>query len=252
MSYINVKKLNISFNKNKLFKDVSFQIKESSLVALTTPSSKGKTTLLKIINGNITCDNILINNKPINDKIKSKISYISANINYYSKTVLEELTIITNNILKIKKYLKEFKLINYINESPYKLNYVQMQKLNLIKALLNKSEIILIDNIFSYFDKYSKIEFMGLLKKYQIDKGKTIIFTTTNLEDAIFSDKIIIIDKEVLYDGSIDKIYLNDKIIKKSKLNIPLENELLEKLKLYDVIDKVTYTIEEVVDEICK
>ena len=58
--------------------------------------------------------------------------------------------------------------------------------------------------------------------------------------------------KEVLYDGPIEQIYLNDKIIKKSKLNIKLENELLEKLKLYDVIDKVTYTIEEVVDEICK
>ena len=127
-----------------------------------------------------------------------------------------------------------------------------MQKLNLIKALLNKSEIILIDNIFSYFDNYSKIEYMGLLKKYQIDKGKTIIFTTNNLEDALFSDKIIVIDKEVLYDGPIDKIYLNEDIIKKSKLNIPLEHELLEKLKLYDVIDKVTYTIEEVVDEICK
>ena len=54
-----------------------------------------------------------------------------------------------------------------------------------------------------------------------------------------------------MYDGSVDKIYLNEKIVKKSKLNIPLENELLEKLKLYDVIDKITYTIEEVVDKIC-
>ena len=208
--------------------------------------------MLNIINGNINTDSILINNKPINEKTKSKITLITASVNFYCKTVLEELSLITNNYIRIKKYLKNFKLLSYINESPYKLTYVQMQKLNLIKALLSKNEIILIDNIFSYFDKYSKVEYMGLLKKYQIDKGKTIIFTTNNLEDAIFSDKIIIIDKEVLYDGSIDKIYLNDKIINKSKLNIPLENELLEKLKLYDVIDKVTYTIEEVVDEICK
>lgn len=247
MNYISIKNLNITFDKNKLFKDVSFEIKKGSLTAIATPSSKGKTTILNIINGNINTNNIIID-----DKIKSKITLINTNVNYYSKTVLEELTLITNNPIRIKKYLKDFKLLDYINKSPYKLTYVQMQKLNLIKALLNKSEIILIDNIFSYFDKYSKIEYMGLLKKYQIDKGKTIIFTTTNLEDAIFADKIIVIDKEVLYDGPIDQIYLNDKIIKKSKLNIPLENELLEKLKLYDVIDKVTYTIEEVVDEICK
>ena len=252
MSYISIKNLNITFDKNKLFKDISFEINKESLIAITTPSSKGKTTMLNIINGNITTDSILINDKPINDKLKSKISLIQTSVNFYSKTVLEELSLVTNNYIRIKKYLKDFKLLEYIKESPYKLTYVQMQKLNLIKALLNKSEIILIDNIFSYFDNYSKIEFMGLLKKYQLDKGKTIIFTTNNLEDAIFSDKIIVIDKEVLYDGPIDKIYLNENIIKKSKLNIPLENELLEKLKLYNVIDKITYTIDEVVDEICK
>lgn len=252
MSYINVKNLNINFDKNKLFKDISFSIEKGSLVALTTPSSKGKTTMLKIINGSILCDGILINDNVVNDKIKSKITLIEASVNFYSKTVLEELTLITSNLIRIKKYLKDFNLLDYINDSPYKLSYVEMQKLNLIKALLNKSELILIDNIFSYFDNYSKIEYMGLLKKYQIDKGKTIIFTTNNLEDAIFSDKIIIIDKEILYDGSIDKIYLDEKLIKKSKLNIPLENELLEKLKLYNVIDKITYTVEEVVDEICK
>ena len=235
------------YNKSKLFKDVSFDIKKASLTAITTPSSKGKTTLLNIINGSIKTDSLYID-----EKLKNKISLISANVNFYSKTVLEELLLITNNLIRIKKYLKEFKLLNYINESPYKLNYVQMQKLNLIKSLLNKNEIILIDNIFSYFDKYSKIEFIGLLRKYQYKKNITIIYTTNNLEDAIFSDKIIIIDKQVLYDGSIDKIYLDDKILKKSKLNIPLEHELLEKLKLYDVIDKVTYSIEEVVNEICK
>lgn len=252
MNYISIKNLNVTFDKNKLFNDVSFNIKKSSLVALTTPSSKGKTTMLNIINGNIITDSVFIDNKPINEKNKFKITLINAGVHFYSKTVLEELYLVTNNIIRIKKYLKDFKLLSYINESPYKLTYIQMQKLNLIKALLNKSEIILIDNIFSYFDNYSKIEYMGLLKKYQIDKGKTIIFTTNNLEDALFSDKIIVIDKEVLYDGPIDKIYLNEDIIKKSKLNIPLEHELLEKLKLYDVIDKVTYTIEEVVDEICK
>ena len=247
MSYISVKNLNVFFNKNRLFKDISFDIQESSLTAITTPSSKGKTTLLNIINGSIKTESLYIDRK-----IKGKISLISANVNFYSKTVLEELLLITNNLIRIKKYLRDFKLLNYINESPYKLNYVQMQKLNLIKSLLSKKEVILLDNIFSYFDKYSKIEFIGLLRKYQYKKNITIIYTTSNLEDAIFSDKIIIIDKQVLYDGNVDKIYLNEKILKKSKLNIPLENELLEKLKLYDVIDKVTYSIEEVVNEICK
>ena len=115
MNYISIKDLNITFDKNKLFKDVSFEIKNGSLTAIATPSSKGKTTILNIINGNINTNNILID-----DKIKSKITLINANVNYYSKTVLEELTLITNNPIRIKKYLKDFKLLDYINKSPYK------------------------------------------------------------------------------------------------------------------------------------
>ena len=244
MNLISVNNLNFNFDNNKLFKDISFDIKKGTLVSITTPSGKGKTTLLNLLSGNIENSSINI--------ISHKITLIPVDINYYSKTVLEELLLVSKNINKIKKYLKEFKLIDYINKSPYKLNYYEMQKLNLIKAFLKGSDIILFDNIFSYFDKYSKIDFIGILKKYQYDKKITFIYTTNNLEDTIFSDKIIIIDKELLYDGTIDKIYLDDKIVKKSKLNIPLENELLEKLKLYDVIDRVSYTLEEVVDEICK
>lgn len=247
MNIISVENLNFSFDKNKIFSNVSFDIRKGSLVSITTPSSKGKTTMLNLINGNIYSPNIYINSKS-----KLKISTIYTNVNFYSKTILEELLLVSSNLNKIKRLLKEFNLINYINQSPLNLNYVQMHKLNLIKIILNKSEIILMDNIFSYFDKYSKIEFIGLLKKYQQEKNITIIYTTNNLDDTIFCDKIIIIDKELLYDGSLDKIYMNSSVIKKAKLNVPLENELMEKLNLYNVIDNTSYTIEDVVEEICK
>ena len=144
-------------------------------------------------------------------------------------------------------------MLNYINESPLKLNYVQCQKLNLIKAILNESEILLIDNIFSGFDKYSKIEFISLIKKYQLDKNITVIYATVDLDDIVFCDKIIIInDSKILYDGSLDKVYMNEKILKTSRVNISMFNELIVKLKLYGIINDKICTIDEVVDEICK
>ena len=253
MSYICIKNLSVIFGRNKLFNNISLNIEKGSLTSVTTPSSKGKTTFLNLISGNINSDNVFINDKLIDADMKSKIALITNDsYNIYSKTILEELLLCTNNINRIKKYLKTFNLINYINEIPQDLDYVTIKKIEFIKALLNKCEIVLFDNIFSFMDKYEKIEFIGLIKKYQEEKKLTIIYTTNNMEDVIFSDKLIIIDKEVLYDGSIDKIYLDEKILKKSKINLSLERELVEKLKLYNLIDNENYTIEEVVDEICK
>lgn len=253
MKYIDVRNLNFCYDKKIIFKDLNFSINKVSLVSIITPSSSGKTTLLNILSGNlITNENVYINDKEINSKKKNKISMITPSINIFSKTILEDLLLVTSNTIRIKKILKEFGLIESINKSLSDLTYFELQKINLIKTLLSKPEIILIDNIFSYFDKYSTIEYIGLIKKYQMDKGITVIFTSTNLEDTIFSDKVIIIDKEKLYDGPIDKMYLNNKLIKQSKIKIPTENELIEKLKLYDVIDNINYSIEEVVDEICR
>lgn len=246
MSYISFNNFNLSYDKNVIFKNITFNIEKNSLTSVTTPSSKGKSTLLNIIMNYNEYSNIKINDKNI------KIGFINNNIKFFSKTVYEELYSVNNDIKIIKKYLKEFNLTKILKLPISDLNYVTLQKINLIKILLNGNNIILIDNIFPYFDKYSKIEYIGFLKKYQLENNLTIIYTASNLEDIIFSDNVVIIDKEILYCGNIDKIYCNDKLLKKSKLNIPIENELIEKLKLYDVIDKTTYTIDEVVKEICK
>lgn len=257
MGYIHIENLNFGYDK-KLFDDVNIDIKKGDFVAVSLANSKGKTTFLNIISGNIlTNSKIVINGEELNsvpaENIKRKITFFNPYQRFYSKTVLDELLIEFKNLDKIKILLKEFNMLEYINESPLNLNYAQSQKLNLIKSILNESEILLLDNIFSYFDKYSKIEFIGLIKKYQIEKKITVIYTTSDLGDIIFCDKVVIInDGRILYKGSIDKIYSNENMLKKSRVNIPIFNELIDKLKLYQIIDDKVCTIDEVVDEICR
>ncbi|MBO5183542.1 MAG: energy-coupling factor ABC transporter ATP-binding protein [Bacilli bacterium] len=263
MSYISIKNLNFGYDKKRIFNDININIEKGSLVALTSSNSSGKTSLLNIIYGNIITERtIFINNVELNqnnvENFQRKVTFFTPCIKFYSKTVLDELLLElgADNIInknKIKKILQEFNMIKYIDKSPLCLSYIETQKLNLVKAILKKSEILLIDNIFSYFDKYSKIEFIGLIKKYQIDNGLTVVYATNDLNDIVFCDKVIMINSaHVLYDGPVDKIYLNEKLLKESKINIPVLNELMDKLKLYDIINENVCTINEMVDEICK
>lgn len=263
MNFIEIKSLDYSFDKKKLFDNLNLNIKQGDFVAITGKNSCGKTTFIKLLSASlitenkISIDGIYINrlNKEL---IDNKVSIFSPDSKYFSKTVLDELMLEIKkddlySINKIKKYLKEFSLIDYINSSPQCLNYVERQKLSLIKALIKESKLLLIDNIFCYFDKYSKIEFIGLLKKYQLENNLTIVCTINDLDDSIFCDRLIILNNgDILLDGYPDDIFKHEKILKLIGLNIPLNYELLSKLKLYGLINSSSLDIDDMVMELCK
>ena len=263
MCFLEIKNLTFNFGKKKIFDNLNLNINHQSFVSISGKNTCGKTTLIKLLSGNIITDNnvkidgIFINS--INkDLIENKICIFSPENKYYSETVLDELLfemkkddIISLN--KIKKYLNEFNLIKYIDKSPQVLNYVERQKLCLVKAIIKESKLLLIDNIFSYFDQFSKIEFISLLKKYQQKYNFSILMTITDLTDSIFTDRLIIINNgKVLLDGSPEQIYKEEKILKRIGLNLPFNYELHNKLKLYNLIEGQSIDIDDMVQEICK
>lgn len=263
MNFIEVKSLDYSINKKKIFDNFTISIKKGDFVAIAGKNSCGKTTLIKLLGSVIISENkIQIDGTYINkfnkELIDNKVSIFSPNNKYFSKTVLDELMLEIKDkdsysINKVKKYLKEFNMLNYLDQSPQNLNYVQKQKLSLIKALLKESKLLLLDNVFCYFDKYSKIEFIGLLKKYQLEKEFTIVCTINNLSDSIFCDRLVIInDGNILLDGSFDDIFKYEKILKLIGLNIPINYELLNKLKLYGLVSGNSLNIDDMVMELCK
>ena len=263
MNLISVSNLTYYLGKKKIFDNISLSINDDSFITIAGSNSSGKTTLLKLLSGNLMTENIIqIDNTLINSEnkeiIDKKVCLFSINNKYYSKTVLYELLLDSKDdsyksINKIKSYLIEFGLINYIDESPQVLNYIERQKISLIKALLKESKVLLLDNIFCYFDKYSKIEFITLLKKYQSIYNFSIILTINNLEDSIFSDRLIVIDSEsILLDGAPENIFKEEKLLKLVGLNVPINYELYSKLRLYDLIEGSSFDIDDMVNELCK
>lgn len=263
MAFIEIKNLTYNFNRKKIFDKLDLNIKAGTFVSVTGKNSCGKTTLIKLLSGYLMTENVIsINGTMINslnkDLIEREICVFSSENKFYSKTILDELIFELKSddlisLNRIKKYLREFNLIDYINKSPQSLNYVERQKLCLIKAILKGAKLLLIDNIFCYFDRFSKIEFISLLKKYQQEYNFTIILTINNLEDSIFTDRLIVINNgSVLLDGSPENIYKEEKMLKLVGLNLPFNYELYNKLKIYNLIEGKSADIDDMVIEICK
>ena len=77
---LKIKNLNKSFKKNRVLKDISFELEEGQIGVLLGKSGAGKTTILRCINGleefdsgEIIIDNEVIKNKRDMVKIRGKI-----------------------------------------------------------------------------------------------------------------------------------------------------------------------------------
>ena len=75
-----------------------------------------------------------------------------------------------------------------------------------------------------------------MIKKYQLELNLTIIYTTVNLEDILFSDSVYIINNKKISLISMEDLFTS-KIIKDNHINIPVFYELKDKLKLDDALE---------------
>jgi len=68
------------------------------------------------------------------------------------------------------------------------------RRVELAKALLHSPRLILLDEPTTGLDPTARVEFLGLLRRFQRDAGTTIVYTTHILEEAEECDGILILD----------------------------------------------------------
>jgi ABC-type bacteriocin/lantibiotic exporter with double-glycine peptidase domain len=189
---ISIKLENVSFryfNEDEdIFQNISLEIEKNKHIVITGPNGSGKSTLLALFSGIVY---------PSEGKVlsfSSKFSYVSASPMILNSTLKENLTYGTANDAsdyELTELIAEFKLFN--EESNIKLdknisNKVlstgQMQKISFIRALLSKSDILLLDESTSNLDIDSK----KLIFQNLNQRNLTIINATHNPEEFLNFD----------------------------------------------------------------
>ncbi len=234
-SIIDIKFQNVSFdysqNTKKVIKDLNFSLHKGESLGIVGRSGSGKTTILNLLTNfyKPISGMILINNKNINcldtDSFRKRISYLPQNPELFNDTI-------RNNLLYgLKKKIDDKFLIDllkkcyceFISDLPEKLDSKvgdrglllsggQRQRLVIARAILNNSDLIIMDEATTGLDDYSEKRSLQTLKSI---KSSTIqIISSHRMNTIKNTDKILFIDKNKGYIFGKTKHLLNSKKIR--------------------------------------
>ena len=201
------------FDGVKVLNGLNLNFKKNKITAVLGGSGIGKTTLLNILS-NITAYSGEILG------LNGKVAYA-----FQNPTLLPNLTVKENILLAVKNLdlgeldyaLESVDIFSLKDKIVNNLSVGEKQRVNFLRALLCKAELLLIDETFSSLDIISKLKCEKLLREYFKKGNLTVILVTHDVGLALsLADEILIITKErvdaFLNDG-------NEKILKDKLFN---------------------------------
>lgn len=268
MNIIEINNLTFRYDNKFIYDNFSLNIERGTWVTLAGPNGAGKTTLVKILAGLVkTYSDVKVLGKKIDRKsiydIRKEIGFVFDNPdNFFAcETVEDELAFSLENMAvwpsTIKKKIKEVSsllgLESILKENPYNLSGGEKQKVALACALMLEPRILVLDEALMMVDIGQRDKLLKILKDYNKKKRVTIISFTHNLEEAIYSDRLVVLNQgKIVVDGAFPEVFDEERVMRKIGLEVPFSVELSQKLRIYNLVDKIHLSLERLVDEVWK
>jgi spermidine/putrescine transport system ATP-binding protein len=202
--------------------DVTLEIRDGEFFSMLGPSGCGKTTTLRMIAGfeHPTSGEIYIHGKPMG---LTPPYQRNTNMVFQSYALFPHMTIARNVAfgLEMKKVSKDsierrvqealemVRLPDFGPRHPTQLSGGQQQRIALARALVNRPEVLLLDEPLGALDLKLRKEMQIELKTLQKEVGITFVYVTHDQEEALtMSDRIAVMhDGKVLQIGTPTEIY---------------------------------------------
>tara|TARA_B110000046_G_C12980459_1_gene393071 strand:+ start:985 stop:1710 length:726 start_codon:yes stop_codon:yes gene_type:complete len=193
---IEVKNLTKKFNNYLAVNNISFSLEGGKTLGLLGPNGCGKTTSIGMMLGVITPSSgkVLINNQNINssnhNKLLSKMNFASPYIELPKKlTVNQNLEVygrlygvkdLKNRILEISDDLN---LNNFLNKKTGELSSGQKNRVSLAKSLINKPEVLFLDEPTASLDPDIGDFVRQYIETYKSRNKVTILLASHNMKE---------------------------------------------------------------------
>ena len=199
----------------KAVNNIDFSIKENEKIVIYGRSGSGKSTLLNLLSGLDTYSSGQISYKNYKyDNQHRKLTQLrkeSMGFVYQFHHLLKEFTSIENVALgsmisgenekrsleQASDILDKFGLSERLNHFPSQLSGGEKQRVAMARALINKPDLIFLDEPTGNLDKDTSKEVINYLNQLTDEFKSSIIVATHDPEFRNFSDKILTMDSGV-------------------------------------------------------
>ncbi len=184
--------------------DINLDIRKGEFIAIVGPSGCGKSTLLWAMSGlhDLTSGTIRIDGSEVTGP-RPEIGMIFQEANLLPWRNLQRNIEFPFEIKKVdpKPYqsriealLAEVGLSGFESKYPRELSGGMQQRASIVRCLAFDPEIILMDEPFGALDAFTRDEMNLLIQKLWMETGKTIIFVTHNVSEAILlADRVVVL-----------------------------------------------------------
>lgn len=243
-------KVNKSFDEFKVLSDINISVEKGKFICILGPSGCGKTILLYLIAGFLkpTSGEILMENKPILKPDSNRMMVFQNYVLFPWKTIYENVLFALDNSTMntterreiVMRYLDIMGMVSFKDWYPYKLSGGMQQRVSLARALVTNPNLLLLDEPFSALDSQYRRFLRSNLEEIWQKTGKTIIFVTHSVNEAItLGDEIHLLSASP---GTIRKVYQVNLARPRDSLNlefIKLSKEIeMEMRKEFENITK--------------
>jgi glycine betaine/proline transport system ATP-binding protein len=220
--------LSKTYGKTHAVVDATFDVQRGEIFVVMGLSGSGKSTLIRMLNGlveptsgSVSVDGVNITGLPsakLRDVRRRSLSMV-----FQHFALLPHRTVIDNvaygleiqGVDKAERLERANTIIRLVgldgrqNSLPSQLSGGMQQRVGLGRALASDTDVLLMDEAFSALDPLIRREMQEQLIELQNELGKTIIFITHDLNEAMFlGDRIA-----VMRDGSIVQIGTPEEIL---------------------------------------
>lgn len=200
---IEVKDLYFSYTKTPFLKDINFTVNKGEIFGFLGPSGAGKSTLQKVLTGLCTNYEGTARILGVDSNKHGKDFYEKIGVDFEFPSLFEKLTarenldyfasLYSGETRAVDELLKEVGLYEHADKKVSDFSKGMKSRLNFIKSLVHNPEILFLDEPTSGLDPNNAKIMKDMIMKER-EKGKTIIITTHNMQDATeLCDRVVFI-----------------------------------------------------------
>ena len=216
--------------KNNVLNNINLKIQSGKMTSLVGHSGAGKSTILNLIPRfyNPSSGQIFIDEQSIQEvklsTLRKHISLVSQDTTLFDDTISNNILYANLNATEEEVYqaAKLSFALDFIEKLPNKFNTMigengvrlsggEKQRLSIARAMLKKSQIILLDEATSSLDAETEDKIQNAIN--YLTKNRTTVVIAHRLSTILNSDKIYVIDNGlVVAEGKHEELLINSKI----------------------------------------